>query len=720
MSAAAMRTGPRRYIFGSTPPGPSTRFRHEQLDLQALEFVNLGKTRNTGSARLRRASELTADVTLTDLFSNPWKNRFALPTLCIKDGHLIIHSIVRYPGLTYIEDAPNGGLPLKHSCLTARQNLQFTEAVEMSFDESEGESDTSGGVPTDREAEWDDDEDMPAAPTLTAATPPSTQPRPSRAAAVVVNRPGTQILPSASAVFMTPPLRVEPSAGLSTTTTLPSRPSASPTMPNHRIENLNPTAPSWGTSTFTPESGPYSHMFNRADVSAAVYQAVGAHTDQLYLDADSLEGLARNYVGLVRTASASGDLTPLLSHRRRFRVLNQDGSVHSIGVGLERETIYTALSFFTANSGQWCLQTDEGRLSLGISMPLRLSSAITSQRLEELRVFGALAALALISGKPPGSLTPALFQYALNGQSLDALTPGFVAAWHPALDRMVRAMQAGGATGSLAPFQTEIINVLNIQISALSHRDENQHNTLVSQIVHTAVLGPELHGHPETEAFCGGLDLPCADGFSFTKFALSFPGGTEFYIAHAWTSYISDYHSIEPQLVIIEPTSAELIPHFGTPAPSIRAEDIFNSFLKRVGNPCPALLESAKPYFSLAIIDELSNIDSPSFRPQMFCWAATGSPFLEADPDSADPIYITFVLPGDPAYADSTATSTLHMTHGTISFRTCSRSTRIPMPTLVDIHRATYPTNDHTTFEDAVDSWFMLQILNAIGKVSML
>lgn len=202
------------------------------------------------------------------------------------------------------------------------------------------------------------------------------------------------------------------------------------------------------------------------------------------------------------------------------------------------------------------------------------------------------------------------------------------------------------------------------------------------------------------------------------QFALSFPGGTEFYIAHAWTSYISDYHSIEPQLVI--PTSAELVPHFGTPAPSIRAEEIFTGFLQRVRNPCPVLLESGKPYFSPAIIDELSNIDSPSFRPQMFCWATTGSPFLEADPDSADPIYITFVLPGDPAYADRAATSTLHMAHGTISFHACSPSTRIPMPTLVDIHRATYPTNEHATFEDAVDSWFPLQILNAVGKVSML
>ncbi|KAJ7460469.1 hypothetical protein B0H11DRAFT_2242041 [Mycena galericulata] len=178
-----------------------------------------------------------------------------------------------------------------------------------------------------------------------------------------------------------------------------------------------------------------SNHVEDALICPEAHQAVGVSADQLYLDADSLENLARSYVGL----------------RRRFRVLNRDGSINSIGVGLERETIYTALSFFITNSGQWCLQTDEGRLSLGISMPLHLSSAITSQRLEELRVFGALAALALISGKPPGSLTPALLQYALNGRNLDALMPGFVAAWHPTLDRMVMISVWNGVKLPIAP-----------------------------------------------------------------------------------------------------------------------------------------------------------------------------------------------------------------------------------------------------------------------------
>ncbi|KAJ6552969.1 hypothetical protein B0H19DRAFT_949959, partial [Mycena capillaripes] len=392
----------------------------------------------------------------------------------------------------------------------------------------------------------------------------------------------------------------------------------------------------------------------------------------------------------------------------------------SLGSGLERETIYTALNIFLADAGQWFVPTDEGRLTLAISMPLRLASAIAPSRLENLRVLGALVSLSLISGKPPGPVTPALLQYALNDRRLESLTPDFVATWHPSVARVARAMQAIGPQGSLLPFQNEIINFLNIQISALSQRDENQHNTLVNQLVHNAVLGPEIHGHPEAGAFFSGVELQCADGFSFL--ARSYPGGVDFYLAHAWTSQIVDFYSVERLLVISEPDRPSLIRDFGLDAPVLDAEGRFLDFLKRTGNPCPALLEDGKSHFDPAVIDELPNIDLPSFRPRMFCWATTGSPFLDPDPnfDSHDPMVVHFVLPGDAFYNDDPATSAAIMAQGLISFRTCSRTARIPISKLLQLYSVVYPTPDASTFEDAIDNWFLLQILNAIGKVSML
>ncbi|KAJ7323309.1 hypothetical protein DFH08DRAFT_711904, partial [Mycena albidolilacea] len=436
------------------------------------------------------------------------------------------------------------------------------------------------------------------------------------------------------------------------------------------------------------------------------------------LEADSLQALAKLYIECVRVASENGDFTPLLCPRRKSKVLDPHNP--SIGSGLERETIYTALNIFLSNTGQWCIPTDEDRLSLGISMPQRLASAIAPSRLADFRVLGALVSLSLISGKPPGALTPALLQYALNDRDLGSLTPGFVDVWHPKVARVARAMQAVGPLGNLLPFQSEILSHLNVQISALSQRNENQHNTLVTELVHNSILGPEVHGQLETEFFCSGVELQCAGGFSF--FARSYPGGTEFYIANSWTSHISDYRSLEPLLIVSQPDPRELLSTFGRPVPTLDAEVLFTNFLQRVGTPCSALLEAAKPHFDAAVLHELPNINLPSFRPRMFCWATTGSPFLEPDPDANahDPIVVHFILPDDAFYSDNSASSASNMRQGLISFRTCSRCARIPMSTLLDLHFVTYPTADAATFEQAVDNWFLLQTLNAIGKVSML
>lgn len=91
-----MRTGPRQYVFGAIPAGPSTRLPHEVLDLQVLVYVNLGKNRGRrGAAHLRREA-IPATLTLKDLFSNTYKNLYALPTLCIEDGRFVLNSSTHF------------------------------------------------------------------------------------------------------------------------------------------------------------------------------------------------------------------------------------------------------------------------------------------------------------------------------------------------------------------------------------------------------------------------------------------------------------------------------------------------------------------------------------------------------------------------------------------------------------------------------------------------
>ncbi|KAJ7199940.1 hypothetical protein GGX14DRAFT_572373 [Mycena pura] len=734
MSADNMRTGPRRYTFVGIPTGPSTRLRHESLDLQVLVYVNLGKNRGDGASHLRRES-VAADLTLKDLFSPDYKNTFAIAAHCIDNGRFILHSIVRYGGITFRE-TPADGWPRIHSCLTLRQNIQFNENIEMSFTDSDY-SDTSHGIPESQSESDDDDEDMPEAPTLAAVTRPTNRPLPRRTQAPASSA-GTSSASSLPAPSNRPlPRRTRApvsSASISSAGALPA-PSI-PTVPISvapQIVTQTPTTLAWPTSTFIPEPGPYGDLFDRPDVSAAVYQTAGDE-GSLDFEAGSIDDLALLFVQAVRSASLNGDFSRMLRQHRRFRVLKPDGTISSFGSGVERETIVTALNLFLNNPARWGLPADEDRLSLAISMPLRLASTVSPGRLQELRVFGALIALSLISSKPAGVMSPALFQYALNRCNLDALTPSFVASWHPGLERAVRELQAIGPDGNLELFRELIISKLNVQVhnlfnfltlvitsshlaqpATLSYRDQNQHNMLVTQMVHTSILGPDLHGHPETEAFCSGLELSCANGFSFAKLARSYPGGTEFYLAHVWTSFISTFQSLKPHLLVTVPTSTKVVQHFGAASSSLNPEAIFHGFLQRTGIPCPvALLESAKAHFHPDVVGQLCDIYSPAFRPRMLCWASTGSPFLDPDAGQTESIQIDFVLPGDLNYCDDAAASTVHMQQGTISFRSCSQVTRIPMSKLVELHQIIYPTPDIATFDAAVDTWFLFQVLNVL------
>ncbi|KAJ7020746.1 hypothetical protein C8F04DRAFT_1274583 [Mycena alexandri] len=691
MMATNMRTGPRRYVFGTIPSGPSTRQQHEALDLQMLAYMNLGKNRGNGNraAHLKRES-LNPALTLQELFEPDHKNQYALPKRCILNTRFVLHSIVRFSGITFVETIP-GALPRAHSCLMLRQNQQFNESVEMDFDEREVVSDSSGGVPADSESE-SEDEDMPQAPSLVAATRPLPRPLPSRNTRAQSSSGSGSAAPPGGSVSAASPISTPalPAAGpvvssLTSSTSISSRSATLPITPF--VDPLTPslTAVStitlpWPATSFVPESGPYVDLFSRADIPAAIYQAAG--DGALEVEGENMDGLAAAYVDKVRSAAILRDYSQLLSPLRHFNIVNPDGTLHSFGAGIENECIFTALNLFLSDSARWGLVTDEERLSLATSMPLRLASSVAPGRLLEVRVFGALISLGLISGKPPGLMSPGLLQYVLNGKKLEALTSSFVSSWHPTLYRIAREMQAVGATGSLAPFQGEIISTLGVQIATLSLRDERQHDTLVSQFVHTGILGPELHGHPETDSFANGVELPCSTGFSFSQLARSYPGGTEFYLAQAWTSFVPNASALDHFLVVTAPSVARLAPHFGTTANDLEPEVLFTGFLQRSCNPCdPATFLNAQAHIHPDVI--YPTLTHP----------------LSA-PEQNDTIAVHFVLPDESNYSNTPAHSAAHMRQGTISFRSCLRVVRIPMLKLVEI----YQTVGLDTFQDEFTS----------------
>ncbi|KAF8187041.1 hypothetical protein K438DRAFT_1765187 [Mycena galopus ATCC 62051] len=276
----------------------------------------------------------------------------------------------------------------------------------------------------------------------------------------------------------------------------------------------------WPATSFVPESGPYLDLFSRHDIPAAVYQAAG-DGGVLELQAESLDSLAAAYVELRRFFP-------------RFNIVNPDGTLRSFGHGIENECIFTTLNLFLNSLGQWGVVTDEDCLSLATSMPLWLASSVSAECHLE-------------------------------------FSAGSHVAW-PAT--------AVGHRGNLSPFQGAIIGNLGIQMAALALRDESQHNALVLQAIHTGILGLKLHSHLETDYFASGIDLPCSNSFSFSKLGCSYPGGTEFYLAQAWTSFISDAAALEPYLIVSASALPKLAPHFSSTASDLDPRALFTGFLQ--------------------------------------------------------------------------------------------------------------------------------------------
>jgi hypothetical protein len=178
-------------------------------------------------------------------------------------------------------------------------------------------------------------------------------------------------------------------------------------------------------------------------------------------------------------------------------------------------------------------------------------------------------------------------------------------------------------------------------------RDEVSHKALASEMLYRAIIGPESYNHPEWQAFISGFKLPCRNGFNFldvsdlcrleiTKYRLTaseqvpraFTGGSEAFFSLVWTSYISDFASLEPHLDIRPPAAhftSQLIQLAGDQTASFSG--LLCNFLRGSGVPCPGLFAAVQNGFDSVI--DLSQIDSTGFRARMFVWAAAGSPSLD-------------------------------------------------------------------------------------------
>ncbi|KAJ3767158.1 hypothetical protein FB446DRAFT_652580 [Lentinula raphanica] len=266
-----------------------------------------------------------------------------------------------------------------------------------------------------------------------------------------------------------------------------------------------------------------------------------------------------------------------------------------------------------------------------------------------------------------------------------------------------------------------------IQLSALRGRTESSHRSLAWKMLHNAVIGPVSTDHPYFQAFYKGLILPCKPiSLDLPQLASNFCGGIgEFVFTLLESRITGDYDDL--RLMYTDRSSAStrsaLQDAFEEADPNwagIGFRGVFREFLEGEGLPCRSLMEESRGRF-----DELVDLDRASengFRMKMFCWATTGTPHIILD---GAPIEVTLVDDNDAMYfsthSERAAERALLLSHGTISFKTCTRDMHVPASHLLELLKRSYDgVSGPRNAKESVFHWLMFEILNAIGNYNVI
>ncbi|KAF8143065.1 hypothetical protein K438DRAFT_1784082 [Mycena galopus ATCC 62051] len=418
----------------------------------------------------------------------------------------------------------------------------------------------------------------------------------------------------------------------------------------------------WATA-WVPTRGRYRALYESSDFAKSLFESAASSSrpTRLIISGQSIPELALALVSKIKEADLRNDFTEVFSPQRSYNILRDDGSL---------------LTTASAN-------------------------LINADHRQNLVVLGCLAALLLIHGIAPEPLSPALIQWAANKCDLGSLTREFIGEWFPELRTSLDDWVSTGPTGDIRPFANHFAIYHDIQVASLQGCDQPQHQALSFEMLYTSLL------------------------ISF-EVIRSYPGGSTGFISRLWTSVIHNFDSIKSHLSVVTTPTRESILDFvkqDSPVLDMDLSHMLQEWLKGSGIPCPGLFEIAKSTLSKLI--PFGDVDSPAFRPKMFCWSGTGSPHVEWEDHQQLSVY--FVGPDDEQYHSSPIARRGYMKMGIICFQSCFRTIRIPILYLAELSKQSYPAKDDEgndtepfSLQQAIDNWFLIQTLTGIGEHSLL
>ncbi|KAJ7088384.1 hypothetical protein B0H15DRAFT_885773 [Mycena belliarum] len=684
---ADMSASPAAYTF----PAVRRASRSLTTSLQVLGLVDSGRP-NIRLGVHARTEPHDVEDTIGTLIDKPgsYGGTFSIR----KDRWVIRVAATRYPLIGLREDNR------RHTCITKRIYALFPKD-----DSTMGDScnDTSGG-------ESSSDEEESVARQLWPI---------SSASSALIRRNGTT---------------ADPVAGTSASAALPRRILRSlPGTRRHQAASLNtPIAP---TRPVTPDgmfslppaiwdensgfqyspSGAFSSDGFKAEVFAAATRASGP-LEPLRVRGADIAAAADHFSALIDDAGRRSDYSRILVADRGFGLSLEA----AYGEGPEREVLFFILQRFLVDETVWFQRGEGTFLTLRTLFTISSSAIIPHARITDWKRLGAVCALLLISGQWPGNLSPALFQYLIHAGNFHSLHRTFIGEWFPELRALIMSFLETGPDGNLSEYAAHFATFHNTEVAAYRGRTLEVHVGLAVEMLFKAVLGGTTFDHPELSSFYAGFLLPCRNGFTLPNAIRNFQGGSEAFLSLRASSFISSADCVLPHLQFQDSASittylTTLQEHTHNPTLTFRI--LLERFLRRSGIPCPGQFEESRGAFH-PIID-LTRIETPAFRPQIFAWATTGSPFIETAEDAK--ITVDLVSSSNPNYAQNSDTGTMQGENGTIVFRTCFRTTLFPVEYLFHLAQAQYNTqSEPANFQEAFDYWVLRQCLLGIGRYSML
>lgn len=152
------------------------------------------------------------------------------------------------------------------------------------------------------------------------------------------------------------------------------------------------------------------------------------------------------------------------NYRLRITATGEQEYVTS-GPGLEQSVLNALFDeYFATREFEFCTPIWDAYTTL-ITLPQTASAHISDAKKEELTIFGAVTALALIYGHYPGHLNPLLLIYLLNDSKLQSLHRDLVFQYFPSLGLTLDEWLHIGPNDDVQQFASHFASYHNIQVS---------------------------------------------------------------------------------------------------------------------------------------------------------------------------------------------------------------------------------------------------------------